>query len=992
MKRTFLSQPHARGAPSVAVVSATVALFVALAGSNAALAAPQDPVLIGNGEPTSVRGVIPEEWSGNPDCADIGFENASGEITGSGTYGPFTVIYDGGTKMVDWSSTIGVDAVIIKGGDLTNIYRYDEYKFDQGLAAPKNASGGPAGLSHLYFCYDNELRAEKTAEARWYKNINWTITKTATPLEASANVGEGAIFGYEVAVSKEEIPGPYFVKGTITVTNESAITADFGVSDSVGDVAATVSCPKNSLVPGESVVCTYSAELDAATDGTNTATITSQTMGIGGAWASADYSFGAAILKEGSEPEQINVTDTNGQSWMTAASATWIYNVPHVCSIDAGAYVEGSYSTNYPNMATITNTTGDRAEAGVTLNCYAPIVSKTAVPYHERFVDWTIDKSVVLKEPAGCELPSCILGNTNTFLLEAGEDNANSGTADYTVLVKKTETYGNWSVSGVITVANPNPSATMTVNLTDQISGGITPDQCQGQLTVPAGSSESCNYGPASLPDRTSRTNIVTATLNGGAFTASADFAFVDGQAVHTGEPDEITVTDTEEGEAEVILGTSSADDAFHYDVTKECSTNRQDYADDNFVVKRPNKAKIVETNNDEDTETVTWECVAPPQAALDVDKTATPKLVKTWTWTVDKSADQTALTLSSGQLLNVNYTVDYDATSEDAYTAFGTIKITNLSTEETVISIVDTLPVNLRDCTGFLSGHTTPAGTETIAALGIATCSYDITLENGNTVTNTVTVTGTDDLGTLDFTDSAAIDFTNVEPEIIDECVTVSDTNTTLDPSELCAPDVASHSYTYVKSFGDGEDADVKLVCGSNSHENTADFLANDTGTTGEDTWTVTAEVECLSGCTLTPGYWKTHSQKGPAPYDDTWALLDATLQEGKIFFLSGQSYYQVLWTPPQGGNAYYILAHAYIAAELNFLNKADKTSEVQAAFDAATGLFNANTPADVAAAKGKAGNALRAQFIQLAGILDAYNNGLTGPGHCSEDYSSGQ
>ena len=37
----------------------------------------------------------------------------------------------------------------------------------------------------------------------------------------------------------------------------------------------------------------------------------------------------------------------------------------------------------------------------------------------------------------------------------------------------------------------------------------------------------------------------------------------------------------------------------------------------------------------------------------------------------------------------------------------------------------------------------------------------------------------------------------------------------------------------------------------------------------------TVDVDVPCLGGCTLTPGYWKTHSEFGPAPYDDNWANL---------------------------------------------------------------------------------------------------------------------
>jgi hypothetical protein len=71
------------------------------------------------------------------------------------------------------------------------------------------------------------------------------------------------------------------------------------------------------------------------------------------------------------------------------------------------------------------------------------------------------------------------------------------------------------------------------------------------------------------------------------------------------------------------------------------------------------------------------------------------------------------------------------------------------------------------------------------------------------------------------------------------------------------------------------------------------------------------------------------------------------------------------------------------YIAARLNQLNGAD-FSAGQAAFDQATVLFNnsANTPAAVGALKGASRNV----WINLATILDNYNNGLIGPGHCSE------
>ena len=136
--------------------------------------------------------------------------------------------------------------------------------------------------------------------------------------------------------------------------------------------------------------------------------------------------------------------------------------------------------------------------------------------------------------------------------------------------------------------------------------------------------------------------------------------------------------------------------------------------------------------------------------------------------------------------------------------------------------------------------------------------------------------------------------------------------------------------------------------------------------------------DIEYDGGCTLTPGYWKTHSINGPAPYDNTWLQVG----ENTTFFLSGKTYYQVLWTSP-AGNAYYNLSFHYIAAELNELNGAD-FSAAQAAFDEATALFELYTPAQIAALRGN--SPVRANFIRLAGILGQYNEGYIGPGHCDD------
>jgi uncharacterized repeat protein (TIGR01451 family) len=151
-----------------------------------------------------------------------------------------------------------------------------------------------------------------------------------------------------------------------------------------------------------------------------------------------------------------------------------------------------------------------------------------------------------------------------------------------------------------------------------------------------------------------------------------------------------------------------------------------------------------------------------------------------------------------------------------------------------------------------------------------------------------------------------------------------------------------------------------------------------------GEVTDTATETILIERGFTLTWGYWKTHSSYGPAPYNDTWALLGVDGVDTD-FFISNQTYYEVLWTSVAGGNAYYKLAHQYIGAELNVLNGAWMRADVQAAFDEATGLLNDYTPAEVMSFKKgtTAQKAIFAQFNSLAGILDAYNNGLMGTPH---------
>lgn len=133
--------------------------------------------------------------------------------------------------------------------------------------------------------------------------------------------------------------------------------------------------------------------------------------------------------------------------------------------------------------------------------------------------------------------------------------------------------------------------------------------------------------------------------------------------------------------------------------------------------------------------------------------------------------------------------------------------------------------------------------------------------------------------------------------------------------------------------------------------------------------------------GCTNTPGYWKNHTKYSAARRDATWDKIGAQAEDTQ-FFLSDKSYLEVMQTPVNG-NAYYNLSFHYIAAKLNTLRGASAPENVMNAIAEAEKLFQQYTPLQIGSLKSS--DALRQKFIQYAALLDQYNNGEIGPGHCN-------
>jgi hypothetical protein len=392
----------------------------------------------------------------------------------------------------------------------------------------------------------------------------------------------------------------------------------------------------------------------------------------------------------------------------------------------------------------------------------------------------------------------------------------------------------------------------------------------------------------------------------------------------------------------------------------------------------------------------------------LSVTKSASTKLTRTWAWDLDKTADQTSLTLSTGQQFLVNYTLKASwASVESKWTVYGNITVTNDGTGKKatqVTQVVDTASIGGAKYPIDAACYLTPAmdGDAVVfpyglPADGVLYCkyAYEFASDPGDGLgTNVATgeasvrIRGTDVLSQFS---SDPVSFTFAEasttpsaPTVteIDKCIDVSDVfnggGAEAKVTNFCATSNESTGYVTLSGGTYSRYIGPFAACGDYTVPNTATLTTKTTSTTDSDTWTINVNVPC-TGCTLTQGYWKTHSDQGPAPYDDAWQNLGA-LQEETLFFNSGMTWLAVFRTPPRG-NAFYTLAHQYMAAKLNILNGAGSTTAVNTAITGAEALFNAQGVGDVTLSPAE-----RTQALGFATTLDNYNNGLIGPGHCSE------
>jgi hypothetical protein len=243
-----------------------------------------------------------------------------------------------------------------------------------------------------------------------------------------------------------------------------------------------------------------------------------------------------------------------------------------------------------------------------------------------------------------------------------------------------------------------------------------------------------------------------------------------------------------------------------------------------------------------------------------------------------------------------------------------------------------------------------------------------ELTLQLGQQATVTYTVT---------------VDRTCAEPPPEPPCVEVDDSFGG-DLGFVCAGDPLPATFTYQRTFGPFSQ------CGEQFFENHAvlEIPGPDNIVIARAFHTLRVNVPC-EGCALTIGYWKTHAGFGPqadavTPLLPVWLgnpggaksiLVDSAAEAVQFLSLRGSN--DVL----RASNGINKLYAQLLAAKLNILSGADPSAVASVITAADNFLSNKNSTnwATLSAAK-------RALVLSWVNTLDAYNNGVIGPGHCTE------
>ncbi|WP_378545191.1 prealbumin-like fold domain-containing protein [Nocardioides sp. GCM10028917] len=782
------------------------------------------------------------------------------------------VVTDGGTPGVD---TVA-DGVVTIDPAKPGTYTVEEIATPAGYAPDTTVHTGvvvgSSGTSVATVKFTNKLFFKPLAVANQASGsygvaYDWRVHKTVVG-DATKTIEEGAITTFQYRVELEALPeGPATgkeVHGTVTVTNLNPAATHPSMRATIG-IAGDLAChflPSNAAVdvdPGTTGVQVDAAagatSYDYACDpgagalvaGTTTATVSwdkatypQKDVHPGNAAAAATY----AITVQPKVDEHAMVTDSfDGGVPVPIGLPTYAWT--DVWNAADHRVVVATYSSpavggtagacrSYGNVARVDesdtddfDTSGSTVEVCVDLDDL--VVTKTAKPAFARDYDWTIEKSV-----KGSSSQTVDEGTPASF----GYD---------VVVTPSISGDGQFVVTGVISVQNPNQTTISGVQLTDSLpAASCTIDKPAGSVSVPKGTSTfdySCVLPGATAS--TTGTNTATASWDKAAYygtsgsaSGQAGFDFADAKPTVTDAT--ATVTDTQvdlDGTSPDGVVVEAVDGPRTFTYTKafdgvpgECTTY-------------DNTAKVVAVDSktsDSDTETVK---VCVDLDDLVVTKTAKPAFARDYDWTIEKSVKgASSQTVPQGTPASFAYdvVVTPSAAKDTAFVVAGAISVHNPNqTTISGVQLTDSLPGG--QCT-----IDKPAGPLSIQK-GTSTFDYSCVLPGATpTTTGTNTATASWDKAAYHGTSGSAsgtagVDFAQATVVVTDATATVTDTQVQLGDVPGGAVVKASdgpRTFTYTKAF-DG----VPGTC--TTYDNTAKVVATDSKESDTDDATVEVCVQ---------------------------------------------------------------------------------------------------------------------------------------------------
>ena len=628
---------------------------------------------------------------------------------------------------------------------------------------------GQSDDASVQLCIVTAPTATKTAAGSFTRTYDWSIAKAAEATQVNVAPDGTATFTYTVTATQgTTTDSDWAMAGTVTVTNPNGFPVSATVTDLPYGAAAsctypdgaTVSVPANGSV-GVAYSCTGLGAPPAVASNTATVAWTAEPVSGQPVSGTASASVSPVTFTETSSVDKSIAIWDNKTGTTPVQIGTAVWGDPATQSVTYSVTKPASDATpgscrSYDNTASFaTAANADTASATVTMCVGADLtVTKTATGSYDTTYAWTVDKAVG-------DFPASVAGGTDV-------------TIPYTVIATKTgQTDSGWTVTGTITVTNPNSWQSVSLTgVTDALSvdGGtctVTGDttatlaKSGGSVTL----DYTCTYAVA--PASYSGTNTATATWDQtAAFTAHGSAS---GTAAYTldlaGETNaEVTVTDTVGG-VTTTLGTVAIGESpktFSYDKTVTAPTGSCLMID--------NTATITETGA-----TDTASATVCGYAAVTASKTAAGAFARDWDWTIVKDAAATHLVAdpATGEATaTYTVTVTPSKTDSDAVVS-GSVTVTNPNDVAITATVTDAL--------GEVTCPVSP-GTVEVPANGSATVSYTCALASvpTGTVTNTASVSWPAvayvPAGSL--APSAVVDFGAVTPTETDSSVTFTDPN----------------------------------------------------------------------------------------------------------------------------------------------------------------------------------------------------------------------